>query len=74
MTEDELKPGMMLKVRQATNTISQITYEVEVEIVWVDNRNVHYRKTTQFGESSPVRQTTMERFLDIVNNQPKARH
>lgn len=67
MTEDDLIPGKKITIRVATNTISKATYEVEYEIVWVENGHVHYR-----GETGHVAQTPVERFLGIVNNQPRA--
>ncbi len=67
VTEDDLKPGMKFKLRVQSNTISKVTYEVEIEVVWVENGHVHYR-----GETGHVTQTPVARFLDIFNNQPRA--
>ncbi|SCW95745.1 hypothetical protein [Ancylobacter rudongensis] len=68
MQTGDLQPGLKLAIRQATNTISRVTYEIEVEIVWVENGHVHYRR---IGDGA-VKQTPIERFLDVVNNQPPA--
>lgn len=67
MTEEDLIPGSKHKIRVATNTISKATYEIEIEIVWVENGHVHYR-----GETGHVAQTPIDRFLGIANNQPRA--
>lgn len=69
LSADDLKPGLKLTVRQATNTISRATYEVAIEIVWVEDGHVHYRR-----DNAAITQTPVERFLDIVNNQPRAWH
>lgn len=69
MTEEELVPGLKLTIRQATNTISAITHEVPVEIVWVEGGHVHYR-----AAGGEVRQTPIERLLDMINNPPRARN
>ncbi|MFZ3482195.1 hypothetical protein [Sphingomonas sp. 3-13AW] len=70
MTEEDLLPGTQLTIRQATNTISRATFEIEVEIVWVESGNVHYRKSGR----SAIEQTPVDRFLEIVNNPPRERH
>ncbi len=66
----DVSPGDRFTIRVATNTISRATYEQDIRVVWVENEHVHYL----VEGCSRVGQTPMERFLDILNNQPREWH
>lgn len=53
--------GMVYKARNQGRTITPQT--IEVEVVWTDDINIHYRK----AGSQLVEQTTVERFMEIVD-------
>lgn len=66
----DVSPGDRFTIRFRGKTISPITYEQDVRVVWVENDHVHYL----IEGCSRVGQTPKDRFLDILNNQPREWH
>lgn len=63
---NDLFPGAEIIYRQESNTISRTAYDVTVTVIWVENGHVHYRE-----DNDPVKQTSIERFLEIVNHKER---
>ena len=62
MEAKDLKPGMRLMAKMQGLNISP--HSVEVEVVWIDDGNVHYRMSKPPGVR--VYQTPLAHFLEIV--------
>jgi hypothetical protein len=66
VTSDDLRPGARFSVKDGTAITPQL---VDVEVRWVDRDAglVHYHK--DHTPSNEIRETGIERFLEIVNDQ-----
>lgn len=64
LSASDLIPGMeLIAPNQGTNITPTF---VKVRIYWVGPDSVHY----QIHGSSKVEETTLERFLEIINQKP----
>lgn len=71
MTVTDVSPGECFKIRVRGRTISHAgDFDQEVRVMWVENGHVHYT----LDGCSLVCQTPIDRFLEILNDQPGRWH
>ena len=66
ITIDDLKPGASFQVEDGMTITPSI---VTVHVNWIDSQSVYYTKPPLRS----IRQTSIERFLEIVNHAERRR-